>query len=104
MESSPNARATPTTDGVAMGRDQWGSWVDALRRYQLDGLMGWFLDAGRPLAFLSAQLMYIASPFVGTGIEKLGRMLESDEESQAFARLLSSPKDLDAKPGGGGSR
>ncbi len=83
-------------------RDRWARWVDALRKYQIDGLVGWFLDAGRPFAFLSAQLIYFASPFVGSGIERVGRMLESDDDSRAFARLLNAGQSVRSEMRGGG--
>ncbi len=69
-------------------RDHWFEWVETLRRYRLDGLASWLLEAGRPLAFLSAQLMYMGRPFLGTGAEALARTLESEAETRAFAALL----------------
>lgn len=89
--------------GVVCERDHWARWVDALRKYQLDGLVGWFLDGGRPFAFLSAQLLYIASPFVGAGIERVGRMLESEDDSRAFAQLLDAGQGVKSELRGGGA-
>jgi hypothetical protein len=89
IEFTRSPQRKPAPEGVEPGRGHWNRWAEALRRYQLDGLAGWFLDAGRPLSLLSAQLLYMASPLVGTGAERVGRLLESDEESSAFARLLS---------------
>ena len=101
MQNSRDGHATPAPEGVRGGRDQWPRWIDALRKYQLDGLLVWFMDVGRPFAFLSAQLMYMTSPFLGTGLEQVGKMLESDEESRAFASLLADRTDIDARAGGG---
>ncbi|HMA06792.1 MAG TPA: hypothetical protein VKP68_02980 [Ramlibacter sp.] len=70
-------------------REDWLQWVNTLRRYQADGFVSWFLDAGRPLAILSAQLLYWGRPFFGETAQSLGQMLESDEESRDFAALLN---------------
>lgn len=70
-------------------REDWLRWVDTLRRYQADGFVSWLLDAGRPLAILSAQLLYLGRPFLGETAQAVGRMLESDEEANAFATLLN---------------
>lgn len=101
MENSRDGHATPAPEGVKGGRDQWPRWIDALRKYQLDGLLVWFMDVGRPFAFLSAQLMYMTSPFLGTGLEQVGKMLESDEESQAFAQLLAGRAETETRARGG---
>jgi hypothetical protein len=69
-------------------RQYWLDWVETLRRYQLDGLVLWLLEVGRPLTLLSAQLIYMGRPFLGTGAEALARTLESDTEARAFAALL----------------
>lgn len=104
MEFNRNPHTTPTPERPGTGRDERPRWVDGLRRYQLDGLVGWFLDAGRPFAFLSAQLMYMATPFIGIGAERVGRLLESDEESEAFLRLLSLDQRAGSRRGGGQAR
>jgi len=70
-------------------REDWLRWADTLRRYQADGFVSWLLDAGRPLAILSAQILYLGRPFFGETAQAVGRMLESDEEARAFAALLN---------------
>jgi hypothetical protein len=35
-----------------------------LRRHQLQGIVAWLLEAGAPLALLSAQLLYVR-PWIG---------------------------------------
>jgi hypothetical protein len=70
-------------------RENWSRWAENLRRYQLDGVMSWFLDAGRPLALLSAQALYVSRPFLGGAVDEIAQMLESDDEARAFASLLS---------------
>ena len=70
-------------------REDWLQWANTLRRYQADGFVSWLLEAGRPLAILTAQALYWGQPFLGKSAGVLGHLLESDEEAQAFAELLS---------------
>jgi hypothetical protein len=70
-------------------REDWLRWAETLRRYQADGLVTWLLDAGRPLAILTAQVLYWSRPFLGDSAQSLGEMLESDEDARAFASLLN---------------
>lgn len=70
-------------------REDWLRWADALRRYQADGIVSWLLEAGRPLAILTAQLLYLGRPFLGDTAQALGQMLESDEDAREFASLLN---------------
>lgn len=69
-------------------RNYWIQWAETLRRYQLEGFIAWLLDAGRPLALLSAQMLYMGRPFLGEGLGALAHMLESDDETRAFASFL----------------
>jgi hypothetical protein len=73
-------------------RVQWLQWAEVLRRYRLDGVASWLLDAGRPFALLSAQLLYIGRPFLGEGAETLAHMLESEDEAHKFASFLDPEK------------
>ncbi len=84
---NPDGQASWHT-GHLQPREHWLQWAETLHRYQLDGIASWFLDAGRPLALLSAQLLYFGRPFLGQGVESLARMLESDDEARAFASFL----------------
>jgi hypothetical protein len=70
-------------------RADWSHWVESLRRFKLDGLASWVLEAGAPLTILGAQAIYLSQPFLG-GKEwnSFAHMLEQDEEVQAFARYL----------------
>ncbi len=70
-------------------REDWHRWAETLRRYQADGFVSWFLDAGRPLAILSAQILYLGRPFLGDTVGAIGQMLESDEDAREFAALLN---------------
>jgi hypothetical protein len=69
-------------------REDWVRWAETLRRYQADGLVSWLLEAGRPLAILTAQLLYAGRPFLGDAAQTLASTLESDEDAKAFASLL----------------
>ncbi|NWG35257.1 MAG: hypothetical protein HXY42_12505 [Chloroflexi bacterium] len=70
-------------------RADWSRWADTLRRFKMDGLASWFLEAGSPLAVLGAQIVYISQPFVGgQQMEALARMLEDEQETRAFAAHL----------------
>ena len=74
-------------------RDDWLHWAQTLRRYQLDGLAAWLLDAGKPLALLSAQVLYFGKPFLGDYADALARTLESDDELSAFVSFLDKGAD-----------
>jgi hypothetical protein len=70
-------------------RPEWSHWAETLRRFKLDGLAAWLFEAGAPLTILGAQALYISQPFVGgKEFRAFARMLEEDEETQAFARYL----------------
>jgi hypothetical protein len=70
-------------------RTDWSQWAESLRRFKLDGLTSWFLEAGAPLTVLGAQALYIGQPFAGgKGLESIAHMLENEEETQAFIRYL----------------
>jgi hypothetical protein len=70
-------------------RADWSVWAETLRRFKLDGLASWLLEAGSPLTLLTAQALYIGQPFAGgKRIEAIAHMLEEEEETQAFIRYL----------------
>ena len=70
-------------------RADWITWAETLRRFKLDGLASWFLEAGSPLSILGAQMLYASQPFVGgKQIEMLAHMLEDEQETQAFVHYL----------------
>jgi hypothetical protein len=70
-------------------RADWSAWAETLRRFKLDGLASWFLEAGSPLSMLGAQMLYVSQPFVGgKQIDMLAHMLEDEEETQAFVHFL----------------
>jgi hypothetical protein len=70
-------------------RSEWSKWAESLRRLKLDGFAAWLLEAGGPFTILGAQAVYFSQPFVrGEKLNLLARMLEEEEETQAFARYL----------------
>ena len=70
-------------------RADWSTWADSLRRFKLDGLVSWFLEAGSPLSALGAQMLYVSQPFLGGNqINVIAHMLEDEQEAQAFVHYL----------------
>ena len=70
-------------------RADWSHWAESLRRFKLDGLASWLLEAGAPLTLLGAQALFVSQPFVaGEKIAAFAHMLEEETEAQAFARYL----------------
>jgi len=70
-------------------RADWSTWAEILRRYKLDGLASWFLEAGSPLLTFGAQLLYASQPFLGgKQINMFALMLEDEQETQAFVHYL----------------
>ena len=70
-------------------RIEWSKWAESLRNLKLDGIVARLLEAGAPLTILGAQALYISQPFVGgEKVDSLARMLEQEDETQAFARYL----------------
>ena len=70
-------------------RSEWSEWAESLRRFKLDVVAAWLLEAGGPLIILGAQAVYLGQPFLGgKKLDSLAHMLEEEEETQAFARYL----------------
>ena len=70
-------------------RANWSHWAETLRRFRIDGLASWLLDAGAPLTALGAQALYLGQPFVGGDkLQALAHLLEDDSETQAFDHYL----------------
>ena len=70
-------------------RSDWSAWAESLRRFKLDALTAWLLEAGAPLMPIAAQAIYFSQPFIGgEKLNSFAHMLEQDVESQAFANYL----------------
>jgi hypothetical protein len=80
----------PKAGGSSKSRHQWQKWGNALRKYELQDLAAWLLEAASPLALISAQLLYMGTPFLGPGAGRLARLLESDEDRLELAHILRS--------------
>ena len=71
-------------------RSYWPEWAEILRRYQMDSFAASLLSAGGPLPLLSAQALYFFHPFLGGDqVTALARMLESVEDTRAFAVFMN---------------
>lgn len=70
--------------------EKWQNWAEILRRYKLDGLASWLLEAGSPLNVVGAQALYASQPFLGgKQLESIARFLEDEEEIKAFTQFLN---------------
>jgi len=70
-------------------RGYWAEWAGFLHQWGLQGLAVWLLEAGGPLTLLSAQVLYIGQPFLGSQrVGALAHVLEDHDEAQAFAAFL----------------
>lgn len=70
-------------------RADWSHWAETLRRFKLDGLATWLLEAGAPLTILGAQALYISQPFVGGNkVGAFATLLEDESETRAFIRYV----------------
>ncbi|MBM3150848.1 MAG: hypothetical protein FJZ96_01365 [Chloroflexi bacterium] len=74
-------------------RIPWPAWAKFLRRYGLENLAAWLLEAGGPLNVLGAQALFLGSPLLqpllnGDKIDALANLLEDHDEGQAFIEYL----------------
>lgn len=76
----------------AMQRTYWSQWADFLRKWGMEGLVAWLLEAGAPLAPVGAQLLYAGQPLFGSftrgNLGALAGMLEDDNEAESFVAFL----------------
>jgi hypothetical protein len=80
--------ADPSSDSST--RDIWRKWGNTLARWHLAGLVAWLLEAGGPLALVSAQLLYMGRGFLGAGTLSLAHLLESESETAGFIEFLNA--------------
>ncbi len=74
-------------------RTSWSGWAKFLHRHGLENLTAWALEAGGPLALLSAQVLYMGAPLLrptlsNQQIEALASLLENGDEAHAFIAYL----------------
>ena len=80
----------PKAGGSSKSRQRWQHWGKTLRKHQFQDLVAWLLEATSPLALISAQLLYIGGPLLGSNAGHLARLLESEEDRRAFVNILQS--------------
>lgn len=92
MDSQPSPDPENLTNPESIrgitSNHNWSAWGDTLRRRHLEGLAAWLLDAGRPLALISAQVLHVGRPFLGETAGMLAGLLESDDETAEFLQYL----------------
>lgn len=78
----------------------WQSWADRLHRWGAGEFAASFLEAARPVNFVTAQLVYMSQPVLSAFLPPehltvLADTLEDPQETQAFLRVLrrASQKD-----------
>ena len=80
------------TDSVAETRKAWPGWADFLRRYGLESMTAWLLEAAGPLTLLGAQVLYLGRPLLRPSLDgqpdALASLLEDRDEALAFASFL----------------
>jgi hypothetical protein len=85
------------TDPIYEARSTWPGWAESLRRYGVENLAAWMLEAAGPLTILGAQAVYLGSPLLrpiltNTQCEALAGLLEDRGEALAFAAFLREGK------------
>lgn len=81
------------TDSLPEARSSWPGWAESLRRYRMDDLAAWLLEAVGPLTVIGAQALYAGGPLLSpvlpdTQCDALARLLEDRDETHAFIRFL----------------
>lgn len=86
-------RTRMQTESDAGTRSSWSNWAQFLRRYRMQALTAWALEALGPLMILGVELFHAGSPllrpaFSGSKVESITRLLEDPAETRAFASYL----------------
>lgn len=81
------------TDSLPEAHSSWPGWAEFLRRYKLDDLTAWLLEAAGPLTVVGAQALYAGGPLFRPALtdsqrDSLARLLEDRNETHAFVRFL----------------
>ncbi len=67
----------------------WVEWTSFLERYKAKKLVALLLDAGEPLTFVGAQMLYFGQPLLGDiRVRELAQLLEDPAQTRAFATFL----------------
>ena len=80
-------------DSVPEARSAWPGWAEFLRRYGLENLVAWVLEAAGPLTVLGAQALYMGGPLLRPALTDMQRdalagLLEDRAEALAFSAFL----------------
>ena len=86
-------QTTMQTDSLPDARSSWPGWAETLRRYRMDDLAAWLLEAAGPLTVLGAQALYAGGVLLRPALTDaqcgaLARLLEDRDETNAFVRFL----------------
>jgi hypothetical protein len=96
-------RESPISTRQNALRATWQGWARLLQRRHLADLAALLLDAGGPLALVSAQILHMGEPLLGPRAALLAELLESDEEINSFASYLRQGMDEVPEAGRGAS-
>jgi len=77
----------------------WPAWSGFLRKYGLENLAAFILEAAGPFTVLGAQVLHFSGPFLRPALtdthrDALANLLEDREEALAFAAFLREEKSL----------
>ena len=83
------------TENVPISRVNWPRWADFLRRYGLENITAWFLEAAGPLVLLGSQAFSFGAPLLRPWLDEdsekaVTALLEDREETTAFASFLQN--------------
>lgn len=71
----------------------WQVWAQNLHRWGAGEIVATLLESAGPLAFISAQMVYVSQPlldqaFSHSTVDALAHLLEEPDETRAFAAFL----------------
>lgn len=86
------------TENDSTSRANWSSWAGFLRRYGLENITAWFLEAAGPMILMGSQALSFGAPFMRPWLDEnhekaLSALLEDREEASAFASFLRQDGD-----------
>jgi hypothetical protein len=81
------------TENDFTSRANWSSWAGFLRRYGLENITAWFLEAAGPMILMGSQVLSFGAPLMRPWLDEnkekaLSALLEDREEASAFATFL----------------
>lgn len=87
------------TEIDSQSRANWSSWAGFLRRYGLENITAWFLEAAGPMILMGSQALSFGAPLLRPWLDEnqekaLSVLLEDREATSAFATFLRQDVDL----------